>query len=101
MPAMDYDFVIVPALMLATGLSFGGKVVRGSTVVMAGFAAGIGGEARLTITPWRTQRGQRHGIELSAGALFYFPMFGISYRFLPYRANIRRMVGRNAKTRPT
>lgn len=77
-------------MQLSVTLTLGGSRVRGSVDVLFGYG-GYGGDARLVVTPRLTDRGRRHGFEVSAGTFYYFPRVGIAYRFVPYRPNIRRL----------
>ncbi|WAS99300.1 hypothetical protein [Nannocystis punicea] len=51
----------------------------------------MAGQGRLWITPWRTARGGRHGVESTAGwGLFEYVAFGVGYRWFPALLNHRK-----------
>jgi hypothetical protein len=90
-PALDYDFLVgMPWIGLAVGGLFGNENIRGGVFALGGYYW-WGCEGRLWITPWRTARGGRHGIELTAGwGLFEYMAFGVGYRWFPALLNHRR-----------
>lgn len=86
---IDFGFP-PPAIALAVGGLFGNEKVRGGLLATGGYYW-WGVDARLMITPWRTARGGRHGLELAVGwGLQDFLSAAISYRWFPARLNHRR-----------
>lgn len=87
-PIFEEDtFIGLPYIGVALGGLFGGEKVRGGVFALGGYYW-WGAEGRPLITPWRTARGGRHGLEFTLGwGLLDFMAFGVGYRWFPALLN--------------
>jgi hypothetical protein len=81
------DIVGLYVFGLTAGGLFGNEKFRVGPVGLLGWVA-VGAELRFLMTPWRTRRGGRHGLEVRAGWMGpYVSTLTIAYRISPARLN--------------
>jgi hypothetical protein len=86
MPRPSYDFIALDIMRAGIGVSFGSPSVQAAVVGFGGYLS-VGGELRLSVLPWVSRRGHRHGLEASAGWSWFFGEVALSYRFAPAGLN--------------